>query len=74
MAVDVTTGSSFAAAVPKMLFQTRLRGWTSRYDYASSRDNYAVSADGRRLFVNAASDPKPSPITVILNWTAGLKR
>jgi hypothetical protein len=33
------------------------------------------SRDGQRFLVNTESgDSSPSPITVVLNWTAGLKK
>lgn len=38
---------------------------------------YAPSADGQRFLVNAPAGgqaPAASPITVVLNWTAGLTR
>ena len=34
---------------------------------------YAVSADGKRIFVNSSANAKPSPINVVFDWTAGLK-
>jgi hypothetical protein len=37
------------------------------------RTNYVPSRDGRRFLVNTQTDdPAPNPITVVLNWTAGL--
>jgi hypothetical protein len=34
-----------------------------------------LSLDGRRFLVNTQSgDPAPIPITVVLNWQAGLKK
>jgi hypothetical protein len=52
------------------LFRTRLvltgsqiSGWDTMYD---------VTADGQRFLLNGPpADPGP-PITVVLNWTAGL--
>jgi hypothetical protein len=32
------------------------------------------SRDGRRFLVNMASDTVTSPITVVVNWTATLKK
>ena len=68
MAVSVGAGPSFA--VPKMLFQTRApEGVTSR------RTHYVPSRDGQRFLVNTQSgDAPPSPITVVLNWQAELKK
>jgi serine/threonine protein kinase len=73
VAVDVKLGATFGAGVPHPLFQVPLRGWTNRNDYADARDNYAISADGQRILVNA-SDRKSTPITVILNWAAAVKK
>ena len=36
---------------------------------------YAVTADGQRFLVNTAVEQKTSsPITLVINWTADLKR
>ena len=68
MAVDVTAGSSFEARAPKALFQTQV----VRYD---APNRYDVSADGQRFLVNCpVGEVSQTPITVVLNWTAGLKR
>jgi len=68
MAVAVGTGPSFG--VPKPLFQTRVPGGV---DYL--RTHYAVTPDGQRFLVNMQlGDPPPNPITVVLNWTAALKK
>jgi WD40 repeat protein len=68
MAVSVGPGPSFTT--PKPLFQTRV-GTTSN----PTRTNYVPSRDGQRFLVNQqVGDPAPNPITVVLNWTAGLKR
>ena len=68
MAVAVGAGPSFA--VPKTLFQTRVpEGISSR------RTHYVPSSDGQRFLVNTQSlDASPSPITVVLNWQAELKK
>ena len=37
--------------------------------------DYAVAADGKRILINSQQEETVSaPITVVLNWTAGLKR
>jgi len=67
VAVSVSAGPSFG--VPMPLFQTRvLPGVTS------FRTHYVPSRDGRRFLVNTQSDEPGLPITVVLNWTAGLKK
>jgi serine/threonine protein kinase/dipeptidyl aminopeptidase/acylaminoacyl peptidase len=59
-------GSSVEVGAVKPLFQTRATGRNERY---------AVSADGQRFLVNTAPEQSASaPITVVLNWTAGLKK
>jgi hypothetical protein len=39
------------------------------------QNSYVPAADGQRFLVNTlVQDAMPSPITVVLNWAAGLKR
>jgi len=59
-------GSSFEVGAVRPLFQTNSIG---------SISTFAVSADGQRFLINTASEQSASaPITVVLNWTAGLKK
>jgi hypothetical protein len=68
MAVPVGAGPSFG--VPKALFQTQVPEGVEAY-----RTHYVTTRDGRRFLVNTqTADPAPNPITVVLNWTAGVKR
>jgi hypothetical protein len=68
MAVQVAAGPSFDD--PKVLFQTRAPA-----DVTANRTHYVPSRDGQRFLVNTqTSDSSPTPITVVLNWTAGLKK
>jgi WD40 repeat protein len=68
MAVSVGPGPSFG--VPHTLFQTRVPAGVN-----SNRTHYVPSRDGRRFLVNTQiGDPSPNPITVVLNWTSGLKK
>jgi hypothetical protein len=62
MGVEVkTNGSSFEAGVPKLLFE---RGF-----------GFDVSGDGQRFLIPVPGEESLSaPITVVLNWTADLKR
>jgi hypothetical protein len=64
MAVDVkANGSSFEPGVPKLLFER------------SSAGDFDVSRDGQRFLIPVlVEESSPEPITVILNWTADLKR
>ena len=59
-------GSSFEVGVVKPLFETRATG---------GRYSYDVSADGQRFLINTLpGQATSSPVTVVLNWTAGLNR
>jgi hypothetical protein len=40
----------------------------------ANRTHYVPSHDGQRFLVNMALDAVASPITVVLNWTATLKK
>jgi serine/threonine protein kinase/Tol biopolymer transport system component len=59
-------GPSFEVGAVKPLFQTRATGRTNRY---------AESADGQRFLINTAPEQAAHiPVTVVVNWTAGLKK
>jgi eukaryotic-like serine/threonine-protein kinase len=73
MAVEVKNdalrgGARFAAGVPKSLFEsnfgavTALNGW------------FDVSKDGRFLIPTLVGPVTSEPMTVVVNWTAGLKK
>ncbi len=71
MAVEVQQGPTFEAGVAKPLFQTRAR------EHVSSNDtfSYDVSADGQRFLVNTdVGEAISSPLTVVFNWVAELKK
>jgi hypothetical protein len=72
IAVEVKTAPTFEYGPPKTLFQTqilRLAGFTLVFQYD-------VAPDGKRFLLNNAvsGGTNSSPITVVLNWTAGLKK
>ena len=67
MAVSVGSGPSFG--IPKPLFQTRVV-----HGVGTNRTHFVPSRDGQRFLVNMATDAVPSPITVVLNWVATLKK
>jgi serine/threonine protein kinase len=71
MAVEVKAGSTFAAGATKPLFDTPLRELT---DSLQPFDSYAVSRDGQRFLINDFTETSAPPLTVVLNWTADLKR
>jgi len=63
MAVEIKTSPAFEAGVPHELFQTPLGSGSE------------LSADGQRLLISQLQVATAvSPITIVLNWTAGLKR
>jgi serine/threonine protein kinase/Tol biopolymer transport system component len=72
MAVDVTTNPAFKAGIPKALFPAPIWGppmFVTRYD---------VTADGKKFLINTlrpeATGAASTPITVVLDWQAGLKK
>jgi hypothetical protein len=68
MAVQVGPGPSFG--VPKPLFPVRVAGGV-----ISNRTHYVPSHGGQRFLINTpAGDQAMVPITVVLNWTAALKK
>jgi Tol biopolymer transport system component len=63
------------AGAPVALFPTRLAtGGNIAPAGFLARAQYAVAADGRFLMNVAADDAALSPITIVQNWTAGLKK
>jgi Tol biopolymer transport system component len=68
MAVEVKAGSGFQAGRPRPLFQTSAFTGTPA-------GRYAVTADGQRFLINSEMEEAVGePATVILNWTAALKK
>jgi eukaryotic-like serine/threonine-protein kinase len=67
MAAKVThNGSELAIDVARTLFQTQAESFLPSFD---------VSPDGRRfIIVSAMPQKSPSPITVVVNWDAGLRK
>ena len=60
-------GSGFEVGGVKPLFATRI--------VFAGGYQYDVSADGQRFLINTIPEQATSaPITVVLNWTAGLKK
>jgi len=71
MAVDIATSPSFQPGVAKTLFQTRIVGGGP----TQVSHRWDVSADGQRFLINTVGPVSNSPpVTVVLNWEAGLKR
>jgi serine/threonine protein kinase/Tol biopolymer transport system component len=71
MAVDVNPASSaFQVGIPRQLFQAHLVPGMTQW-----RNVYVPAPDGQKfLMIVPASESKPEPITVIVNWTALLRR
>jgi Tol biopolymer transport system component len=73
--VDVNAvGSAFVAGSPKALFDSGYINLNAGGTYHT----FAVSADGQRFLIPrppaGAADAAPSPIAVVLNWAAGIKK
>ncbi|HXG56162.1 MAG TPA: protein kinase [Vicinamibacterales bacterium] len=70
MAVPVTPGVSFETGVHVALFATRV----PTTGHTDDRNNYVPAADGQRFLINSlVEDGTTQPITLVLNWAAGLK-
>ena len=68
-AVEIKLGAAFAAGAPVALFEARV---FSEVNFARA---YAVSGDGQRFLVNSSGDESDkNPISVVVNWTAGVKK
>jgi len=68
--VAVSVGAGPAFGVPQPLFQTRVPA-----EVSANRTHYVPSRDGKRFLVNTEiGDALPTPIMVVLNWTAALKK
>ena len=66
MAIPAKIGPRFEPGVAVPLFDTNVTGFFP----------YDVSADGRFLLnaISEAASPTASPVTIVLNWQAGLRR
>ena len=67
MSAEIKTTATLESSVPREVFQVNIKfgsGWP-----------YAVSLDGARFLVNTPADANnPTPMIVVLNWTAILKQ
>jgi Tol biopolymer transport system component len=68
MAAPVRSGESFEVGTPVSLFEFRagtLQGFPT----------YTVTGDGQRFLINAVVETEPNaPLTVVVNWAAGVKK
>jgi eukaryotic-like serine/threonine-protein kinase len=73
-AVAVKTAPGFEFDAPQVLFDPQIPAGS----LADGFFHYDVTADGKRILVTSVAMDKavsaPTPITVIVNWTAALKR
>jgi Tol biopolymer transport system component len=69
--VQHNADGTLALGTPVPLFRARL---ATGLNTASQRAQYAVASDGRFLLNVVDTDPHPSPLIVLLNWTATLKK
>jgi hypothetical protein len=69
MAAPVRSGESLEVGAPFSLFDFRpgiLQDSIAPYD---------VTADGQRFLINAVVETEPNaPLTVVINWAAGVKK
>jgi hypothetical protein len=69
MGVDVKGEKSFEVSVPRAFFE--FRAGNGLITVAP----YSVSADGQRFLLNKLVDESGgAPLTIVLNWTADLKK
>jgi Tol biopolymer transport system component/predicted Ser/Thr protein kinase len=64
------SGATFEAAVPVVLFQTRVATGGN----FNLKQQYDVSRDGRFLINQTVEESTTTPITLILNWNHGSKK
>jgi serine/threonine protein kinase/Tol biopolymer transport system component len=74
MAVPIKSGANFDAGTPQALFEIPpdvgpwLQGGVDQREYA-------VSSDGQRFLIGVkVGEESSAPLTVVVNWTAGLRR
>ncbi len=68
MAASVSGGTSLAMGAPAALFEFRSGG-------LADEPYYSVDRDGQRFLLNAIVETETnSPLTVVVNWMAGVKK
>ena len=69
MTVQLKGNSTLEPGIPLVLFQTQIATWVE------ARNQYVVSADGQRFFINTPlKQIASSPINVMVNWSTTLKK
>jgi hypothetical protein len=72
MAVDVGRGETFVSGSPRPLFRITP---PDVIGIGGNHYSYVPAADGRRFLVNSKVEgARTTPISVVLNWPALLKR
>ena len=66
-------GETIEAGTPAALFQTRIAGGGTGIGFGT-KQQYSVAPDGRFLMNVVAEEASATPITLILNWPAALKK
>jgi Tol biopolymer transport system component len=70
MVVPVTTAPAFKAGIPEALFTAPILGGGSAFNI-----HRWDTLDGKRFLINSSAHAtSSSPITLVLNWQAGLKK
>ena len=67
MVTEVKAGATLQTGTPQMLFQSPAR-------VSPIMTEYCVTADGKRFLFQDPVGENATPFTVVVNWTAGLKR
>jgi Tol biopolymer transport system component len=67
MTATVVDTREVSFGAPRRLFRTSIAEGPS-----AARDSYAVMPDGRSFLIDARGDAPTKPITVVVDWTAGL--
>ena len=71
MSVTMQLGSTAEHGTPQVLFSTRLSPLSNP---AYTRNQYLVTRDGQRFLLNQPATTTSTPITVVRNWMALLKK
>ena len=69
MSATISAGSAFQAGVPKFLFRAPPKGAQK-----PGMTRWAPSPDGKRFLFLVPEKQEAAPLTVVLNWQAGLKK
>ncbi len=68
MAVDITAGATVESGSPHLLFESGIT-------VDPIRDQFAAQSDGQRFLIQLTdADSGVTPINVVVNWTAALKK